>query len=133
VDNLLNDKGIQGLVATQLGTWEKETGKRCGENEVCKFSADSGWLPANFKGFDAKNAIGHVKYRINASVSVSADGNASTTYRVDLFKNWNFDRGKMAPMPYTGTELDLGQFLDLHEHGWAQEYDMLGTSSLHGF
>ncbi|MFC9286866.1 hypothetical protein [Streptomyces sp. NPDC057052] len=74
-----------------------------------------------------------MKFRINASVSVGPDDRVTSTYRVDLFKNWNFDRGKKAAIPYTGAPIDLGQFLDLHEHGYAQEYDMLGTSSLHDF
>ncbi|MEU9321768.1 hypothetical protein [Streptomyces sp. NPDC048295] len=74
-----------------------------------------------------------MKYRISASVSVGSDDRVSTTYRVDLFKNWNFGRGKKAAIPYTGMSIDLGQFLDLHEHGYAQEHDMVGTSSLHDF
>jgi hypothetical protein len=64
---------------------------------------------------------------------VNGDGDVSTNYQVDLFKGWNFDRGKTAPIPVAGIDLDLGQFLDLHEHGYAREYDMVGTSTLHTF
>ncbi|MFD7134337.1 RHS repeat-associated core domain-containing protein [Streptomyces sp. NPDC059894] len=133
VDDLLNDAGMRGLISRQVSSWGREAAGSCKGSKACTFSADSGWLPGTFKGLDAKNAIGNVKYRINASVTVGADDRVTSTYRVNLFKNWNFDRGKKAAVPYSGASIDLGQFLDLHEHGYAREYDMLGTSSLHDF
>lgn len=131
VDNLLGDKGVKGDIADQLEAWKAEASGRCEKGEECIYSADSGWRKGEFQGMDAKNAIGKVKWRINASVTVGADRRVSATYSVDLFKNWNFDRGKKAEIPYLGVTIDLGQFLDLHEHGMAREYDMYGTSSMH--
>ncbi|MFF2852535.1 hypothetical protein ACFVT5_40500 [Streptomyces sp. NPDC058001] len=108
MDDLLNDKGMRGRIKQQLRGWGLEAANRCEGSRACSFGADSGWLPGGFKGLDAKNAIGQAKYRINASVSVGADDRVTTTYRVKIFKNWNFDRGKTVDIPYTGLTIDLG-------------------------
>ncbi|MFV5996547.1 DNRLRE domain-containing protein [Streptomyces sp. NPDC056231] len=134
VDNLLEDEGLSPGLKKELNRWESYSKSQCAGGGTCSFSGDSGWLKTKFRRFDAKNAIGSVKFRVTGSVTISAGGEARTRYQVDLFKNWNFDRGKTAPDPFgTGKEIDLGQFVDLHEHGWAQEYDMAGTSTMHYF
>ncbi|MEV0491700.1 RHS repeat-associated core domain-containing protein, partial [Streptomyces atratus] len=137
VDNLLEDEGLSRGLKKELERWESYATSQCAGGGTCSFSGDSGWLKTKFQRLDAKNAIGSVKFRVTGSVTMGAGGEARTRYQVDLFKNWNFDRGKTAPVPFlteaTGKEIDLGQFVDLHEHGWAQEYDMVGTSTMHYF
>ncbi|MFJ6573649.1 hypothetical protein ACIQNU_40250 [Streptomyces sp. NPDC091292] len=67
VDDLLDDKGIRTLIKRQLRDWGLEAANRFEGSKACSFGADSGWHNGEFKGLDAKNAIGRTKYRITST------------------------------------------------------------------
>ncbi|MFB7181436.1 RHS repeat domain-containing protein [Streptomyces sp. NPDC056257] len=109
-----------------LRGWADEARSNCPAAESCTFEGDSKWKGTQFTDFDAKNAIGHAEMRVTATMEVSGSGpdrKVNTQYRVELYKDWNFDKNKSA------MGIALQPFAEMHEYGVAREYAMVGMSS----
>ncbi|WP_449345673.1 RHS repeat-associated core domain-containing protein [Streptomyces narbonensis] len=91
---------------------------KSGADEAVQF--DSGWrnATAGKRSPDWFLGIRSFQYRATGAVE---DG--KITYKVEVYKNWNFDEGESV------MGLDLGQFGDLHDAGLAQEFDVTGKSN----
>jgi hypothetical protein len=72
---------------------------------------------------DADNfyAVGHAQIRITGSMRTDGES-ASASFEVELYKDWNFDKGEVVH------GIELGQFAGLHEWGLAQEYVLTSVS-----
>lgn len=57
----------------------------------------------------------------------------TANYTVSLYKDWNFEKQKTATLPIVGVDISLEPFARLHELGVAQEFRMVGESSLQRF
>ncbi|MFD8416872.1 hypothetical protein ACFV2Q_34925 [Streptomyces sp. NPDC059650] len=136
VDDLLNtdsgfssgkgvDKASTGVDNVVQG-WATEARSSCGSGESCSFSLDSQWIGTQFSGSDGAVGIGHAQMRIVGKMEVSGTGShrtVTTEYTVELYKDWNFDKGK------TAKGISLKPFAEMHEYGVAREYAMVGKSS----
>ncbi|MEU8523951.1 hypothetical protein AB0C49_31060, partial [Streptomyces sp. NPDC048577] len=118
-----------------LTDWAEQARGRC-EETSCTYSADSMWMGTQFTSPDGAVAIGHAQMRLQGSVKVSGQGarrKVTVNYTVNLYKDWNFDKEKTARIPIVGKEISLAPFARLHELGLAQEFKMVGVSSVQRF
>ncbi|MGW3247489.1 hypothetical protein [Streptomyces sp. NPDC001070] len=89
---------------------------------------DSGWFGAKVLSSirngnqDWVVALRGGQYRITGTVDVRQK--AAISYRVQVYKDWNFDYGD------TFAGIDFAPFARLHEAGLAGEFDVYGTTGL---
>ena len=119
--------GVRGI----LDQWMEQAQRGC-KARSCTYAADSWWVGTNFTSSDGHNAIGHAQLRVTGTVAVAGKGRhrkVEANYRVNLFKDWNFDKGETARLPVVGVNTDLTPFASLHELGVVREFAIVGTSS----
>ncbi|MFC7305517.1 hypothetical protein ACFQVC_14950 [Streptomyces monticola] len=87
------------------------------------YPADSGWRGITVtrrRSADLWLALRGVQYRLSGTVRVKAGGRTAVTYRFEVHKSWNFDRGESEyGIPFT-------PFARLHETGLAREFAAAG-------
>ena len=50
------------------------------------------------------------------------------SYTVSVYKDWNFDKGETAPLPYVGIDYEFTPLATLHEVGHSREFAVVGQS-----
>jgi hypothetical protein len=105
---------------------------------VCEFTFFSGWDPTLDTRVDPVKVdyagMGQVQLSLSGNITVhmNDDGEAVAegTYRISIFKAWNFDKGEY-PEPY-GVTIPHA-FYELPAYGHARDYVLRGTSGRRSF
>ncbi|MFF0045205.1 hypothetical protein OG987_24530 [Streptomyces sp. NBC_01620] len=120
-DQLKDDPGLRKVVQGQIDDWSAAAISNCSAGGTCSFKADSNWLGVNLENEDNHYGIGHAMVRISGSAE--SDGKAfGAMLRIDVYKDWNFDKGKKA------AGVDLSRFAAMHEYGYGREFPMTSQS-----
>src|SRR5262249_22485396 len=92
----------------------------------------------SFTKEDYAYGIGKAEYRITGTFSVSIDDSLVATvqerYTLALYKDWNFDKGKVAePKPFgIAVSITLDNFADMTSKRDTREFALRGSSYLSG-
>ncbi|MEW1694926.1 RHS repeat-associated core domain-containing protein [Streptomyces sp. NPDC091278] len=128
------DRDSRGVISV-LDEWAVLARSNCA-SDSCSFALDSKWVGSQFTSSDGAVAIGHAQMRLRGAMRVTGVGRGARVtadYKVSLYKDWNFDKWKTAQLPGVGVDISLEPFARLHEMGLAQEFKMVGESSMQKF
>ncbi|MEE1735058.1 hypothetical protein PUR49_00540 [Streptomyces sp. BE147] len=123
---LKDDPGLRKVVQGQLDDWQAQALTSCQSGGACEFKADSKWLGVSLKTPDNKVGIGHAQVRVTGN-ALSDGKSVGMTFKVQVYKDWNFDKGK------TAFSVNLSRYEAMHEYGYAQEFAMTSSSPVYGY
>lgn len=133
---LLDDPNFFEDVTIKTALLEIAGAEACsgGAGTTCTFNADSKWQVTSFTKEDYAYGIGHARFRLFGQEVVTIQQNGAKRvdfdYSIQLYKDWNFDAGKVAqPKPFGfSMSIPLAPFAALPAKGYAQEFSMTGYS-----
>jgi hypothetical protein len=131
---LAKDKDFARVIEDSKDELIKSAMKACPtqSNEECRYRIDSRWQDGDFEVDGSNhNGIGHFKYRLEGSLTLtrSSDGAVAVkgSYRLTMFKRWNFDREDTAYLPGIG-KVSLEPFAEMPAAGVGRPFDLEGVS-----
>jgi RHS repeat-associated protein len=118
----------------------------CGNSSPCEYNFSTQWLPqASENGTSSENAfhygVGSFEWKARGVIHVTTNSSgvktATTNFGLEVYKNWNFDKGK-APLNVLNKNMlntnisinvSVDGFARMPSLGMAREYVVSGTSS----
>ncbi|MBB5803447.1 RHS repeat-associated protein [Saccharothrix ecbatanensis] len=129
---LVKDKDFTTRVNDEMSTLDGLATNACqgAAGTTCVFTVDSRWQDVAFKA-DRSNklGIGHAKFRIQGTLSVTVGQNGSSvqsSYTLGVNKRWDFDPDDAVDYGF----ISLAPYASMPAAGLAQEYVMRGTTGM---
>ncbi|MFI0983283.1 WXG100 family type VII secretion target [Streptomyces sp. NPDC021093] len=143
VDKMLNDNpeyrsnAVQTHITSQQEEWKKQAldeYRKAGGDRPVVIPVESEKFGNNeLNSGEWFHAIGSHQQNVSGMVTVTPDGNrepkVSLDYQVNIWDRYNWDEGKQTEFP-GGITIEDKEMARLHKVGFAQEFDMRGSSSV---